>query len=195
MYVPIVVEQTHNGERSYDLLSRLMKDRQILVTGEVNSAMATVAVAQLLFLANDNPEKEITMIINSPGGSVTDGLAIHDTMRFITCPVATVVCGQAASMGSFLAMSGTPGRRFILPRSRIMVHRVSGGAVGNVHDAGGQYSEMLRLNSLLTECYAEYCGGTVAEWTERLRHDTFYSAEEALSLGLADRVISSATEM
>lgn len=200
--VPIVVEQTGRGERSYDIYSRLLKDRIILLEGEVHDQMANLIVAQLLFLDSENKEQDITMFINSPGGGVTAGLAIYDTMQYIKCDVRTVVMGQAASMGSFLAQSGATGKRCILPEARTMIHRVSSGTrgtSGSVHvqdlqfeDAKRSFEESVRINKRLTELYVRHntAGKTYEELFTTMKFDTFLSAEEAVEFGLADEVIT-----
>jgi ATP-dependent Clp protease protease subunit len=201
--VPMVVEQESRGERSYDIYSRLLKDRIIMLQGVVEDYMANLVVAQMLFLEADNSDKEISLYINSPGGSVTAGLAIYDTMQFIKPDVRTIVMGQAASMGSFLAQAGTKGKRFVLPESRTMIHRVSSGTPatrGSVHvqelqfeDAIRSMEESKRLNKRLTELYVKHNskGKTYDELFDTMKFDTFLSAEEAVEYGLADRVITS----
>jgi ATP-dependent Clp protease, protease subunit len=201
--VPIVVEQESRGERSYDIYSRLLKDRIIMLQGVVEDTMANLIVAQLLFLESDNSEKDINIYINSPGGSVTAGLAIYDTMQFIKPDVKTIVMGQAASMGSFLAQAGAKGKRFVLPESRTMIHRVSSGTPGtrgSVHvqelqfeDAVRSMEESKRLNKRLTELYVKHntAGKNYEEMFETMKFDTFLSAEEAVEYGLADKVVSS----
>lgn len=200
--VPMVVESTNKGERAYDIYSRLLKDRVIMLDTDVNEHSASVIVAQLLFLESENSEKDISLFINSPGGLVTAGLAIYDTMQFIRPDVATYVIGQAASMGSFLAQAGAPGKRFVLPESRTMVHRVSSGTPGtrgSVHvqelqfeDAKRTYEESQRINKRLTELYVRHntAGKTYDELFETMKFDTFLSAEQAVEYGLADKVIS-----
>lgn len=199
--VPIVVESESKGERSYDIYSRLLKDRIIMMQGVVEDGMANLIVAQMLFLESQNPDKSIKLYVNSPGGSVTAGLAIYDTMQFVKCPVHTMVMGQAASMGSFLAQAGEPGKRFVLPESRTMIHRVSSGTrgtSGSVHvqelefeDARRHFEESKRLNQRLTELYVKHntAGKTYEELFETMKFDTFLSAEEAVANGLADKVI------
>jgi ATP-dependent Clp protease protease subunit len=201
--VPIVVESEAKGERSYDIYSRLLKDRIIMLQGVVEDNMANLIVAQMLFLESQNADKPISLYINSPGGSVTAGLAIYDTMQFIKCEVQTMVMGQAASMGSFLAQAGAPGKRFVLPESRTMIHRVSSGTrgtSGSVHvqelefeDARRHFEESKRLNSRLTELYVKHntAGKTYEELFETMKFDTFLSAEEAVANGLADKVVQS----
>jgi len=198
--VPMVVEQSSRGERAYDIYSRLLKERVIFLVGPVETHMANLIVAQLLFLEAENPDKDIHLYINSPGGSVSAGLAIFDTMQFIKPDVSTMVLGQAASMGSFLAMAGTKGKRFLLPESRTMIHRVSSGTPGtsgSIHvqelefeDARRHMEEAKRLNERLTEIYAERTGKTLDELHEIMKHDTFLSATEAVEFGLADRVLT-----
>jgi len=199
--VPIVVESESKGERSYDIYSRLMKDRIIMVQGVVEDYMANILVAQMLYLESQNSEKPIKMYINSPGGSVTAGLAIYDTMQFSKCPVHTYVMGQAASMGSFLAQAGEPGKRFVLPESRTMIHRVSSGTrgtSGSVHvqelqmeDTIRHFEESKYLNQRLTELYVKHntAGKTYEELFETMKFDTFLRAEEAVANGLADKVV------
>jgi ATP-dependent Clp protease, protease subunit len=200
--VPMVVESTNKGERAYDIYSRLLKDRVIMLDTDVNEHSASVIVAQLLFLESENNEKDISLFINSPGGLVTAGLAIYDTMQFIKPDVATFVIGQAASMGSFLAQAGAPGKRFVLPESRTMVHRVSSGTPGtrgSVHvqelqfeDAKRTYEESQRINKRLTELYVRHntTGKSYDELFEIMKFDTFLSAEQAVEHGLADKVLS-----
>lgn len=199
--VPMVLERTGNGERAMDLYSRLMRDRIILLEGEVEDQMANLLVAQLLFLESEDAGKDITMFINSPGGSVTSGLAIYDTMQFIKPDIATYVIGQAASMGSFLAQAGAAGKRFVLPESRTMIHRVSSGTPstrGSVHvqdlqfeDARRSFEESKRLNERLTQLYVKHNsrGKQYDELFVTMKFDTFLSAQEAVEFGLADQVI------
>ena len=197
----MVLERTGNTERAMDLYSRLMRDRIIMLEGEVEDQMANLIVGQLLFLESEDASKDITLFINSPGGSVTAGLAIYDTMQFIKPDVSTYVMGQAASMGSFLAQSGAPGKRFVLPESRTMIHRVSSGTrgtSGSVHvqdlqfeDARRSFEESVRINKRLTELYVRHntAGKTYDELFQTMKFDTFLSAEEAVANGLADQVI------
>lgn len=199
--IPMVIETTSRGERAYDIYSRLLKERIIMLNGPVEDHMSNLIVAQLLFLESENPDKEISLFINSPGGSVTAGLAIYDTMQFIKPDIATYVMGQAASMGSFLAQAGTKGRRHVLPESRTMIHRVSSGTPGtrgSVHvqelqfeDAKRSYEESQRINKRLTELYVKHnsAGKTYNEMFEAMKFDTFLSAEEAIKWGLADKII------
>jgi ATP-dependent Clp protease, protease subunit len=200
--IPMVVEQTSKGERSYDIYSRLMKDRIVMLNGPVEDNMANLIVAQMLFLESENPDKEINLYINSPGGAVTAGLAIYDTMQFIKCDVRTIVMGQACSMGSFLAQAGTAGKRVVLPESRTMIHRVSSGTrgtSGSVHvqelqfeDAVRSMEESKKINVRLTELYVRHNskGKEYAELFETMKFDTFLTAAEAVEYGLADDVIS-----
>lgn len=199
--IPMVVEQEQRGERSYDIYSRLMKDRIIMLQGVVEDYSANLIVAQLLYLESVNADKPIKMFINSPGGSVTAGLAIYDTMQFIKCPVHTYVMGQACSMGSFLAQAGEAGKRFVLPESRTMIHRVSSGTPGtsgSVHvqelqfeDAKRHYEESQKINKRLTELYVKHntAGKTYEELFETMKFDTFLTAQEAVEAGLADKVV------
>jgi len=199
--VPMVVDQTANGERSYDIFSRLLKERVIFLTGEVNDYQADLICAQLLFLEAENPEKDIHFYINSPGGSVTSGLAIYDTMQFIKPDVSTTVMGQAASMGSLLAQAGAEGKRYVLPNSRTMIHRVSsgtGGTRGSVHVQEMEMEDNIRhlqeakdLNQRLTEIYVKHNskGNDYDKFFETMKYDTFLRAEQAVEWGLADKVI------
>jgi ATP-dependent Clp protease, protease subunit len=199
----MVVEQEARGERSYDIYSRLLKDRIVMLQGVVEDSMANLIVAQMLFLESQDANADINLYINSPGGSVTAGLAIYDTMQFIKPDIKTIVMGQAASMGSFLAQAGAKGKRFVLPESRTMIHRVSSGTPGtrgSVHvqelefeDARRHFEESKRLNQRLTELYVRHntAGKTYEELFETMKFDTFLSAEEAVANGLADRVITS----
>lgn len=189
--VPMVIEQTARGERSYDIYSRLLKDRLILLEGEVHDQMANLIVAQLLFLESENSEQDITMFINSPGGSVTAGMAILDTMDFVKCDVRTIVMGSACSMGSLLASSGTKGKRGILPNARHMIHQVSSGSQGTAIDMRIQLEETLRLNKVLTEIYASNTGKTVEELEKDMSRDHFLNAEQSVLYGLADSIVSS----
>ena len=190
--VPIVVESTSKGERSYDIYSRLMRDRVILLEGEVNDQMANLIVAQLLFLESEDATKDISMYINSPGGSVTAGMAIYDTMQFIAPDVQTIVMGQACSMGSLLAQGGAPGKRFMLPNARHMIHQPSGGARGMQSDIEISYKEITYLKKRLTEIYVQHNsqGKTYAEFEKDMDRDTFMSAEQALAYGLIDKVVT-----
>lgn len=190
--VPMVVEQTNRGERSYDIYSRLLKERIIFLTGEVNDYVSSLICAQLLFLESENPKKEISFYINSPGGVVTAGLAMYDTMQYIKPKVSTVCIGQAASMGSFLLMAGEPGMRYALPNSRIMIHQPSGGARGQATDIEIQAREILRLRQMLNEAYVKHCGQKLKVVEEAMERDNFMSAEEAKKWGLIDKVVVAA---
>ena len=198
--IPMVVEQEAKGERSYDIYSRLMKDRIIMLNGVVEDHMANLIVAQLLYLESENTDKDINLYINSPGGQVTAGLAIYDTMQYIKPDVRTIVMGQACSMGSFLAQAGAAGKRVVLPESRTMIHRVSSGTrgtSGSVHvqelemeDAIRSFEESKKINKRLTELYVKHntAGKTFDELFETMKFDTFLTAEEAVENGLADKV-------
>ncbi len=186
--VPVVVEQTSRGERSFDIFSRLLRERIVFVTGQVEDNMASLIVAQLLFLESENPSKPISMYINSPGGVVTAGMAIHDTMQYIKPRVSTVCIGQAASMGSFLLAAGEPGMRIALPNARIMVHQPSGGARGMASDIEIQAKEILRIRARMNDLYVKYTGQSLTEIEKALDRDTFLEAEEALKFGIVDKV-------
>jgi ATP-dependent Clp protease protease subunit len=190
--VPIVLEQTSRGERSMDIYSRLMKDRVILLEGEVHDQMANLIVAQLLFLESEDPDKDIFLYINSPGGSVTAGMAIYDTLQFIKPDVNTIVMGQACSMGSLLAQAGAPGKRKILPNARHMIHQPSGGARGQATDMEIQVKEILAMKKSLTEIYVKHNskGKTYEELAKDMERDYFMSALEAVDYGLADEVVT-----
>lgn len=187
--VPMVVEQTNRGERSYDIYSRLLKERIIFVTGQVEDHMASLITAQLLFLEAENPKKEISMYINSPGGVVTSGMAIYDTMQFIRPPVATLCIGQAASMGSLLLAAGEPGMRYALPNARIMVHQPSGGFQGQASDIERHAREILDLRDRLNRVYVKHTSQKLEKIEEALERDTFLTAEESKDFGLIDEVI------
>ena len=189
--VPMVIENTSRGERSFDIFSRMLRERIVFVTGEVEDQMASLIVAQLLFLESENPSKDISMYINSPGGVVTAGMAIHDTMQYIRPRVSTVCIGQAASMGSFLLAAGEPGMRIALPNARIMVHQPSGGARGMASDIQIQAREILRLRERLNSLYVKYTGKTLAEIEKALDRDTFLEADEAKEFGIVDKVFES----
>ena len=189
--IPMVVEQSSRGERSFDIYSRLLRERIIFVTGEVEDHMASVIVAQLLFLESENPNKDISMYINSPGGVVTAGMAIHDTMQYIKSKVSTVCIGQACSMGSFLLAAGEPGMRIALPQARIMIHQPSGGARGMASDIEIQAKEILRLKETMHQLYADYTGKSVKAVAEAMDRDTWMSATEAKDFGLIDKVFES----
>jgi ATP-dependent Clp protease protease subunit len=192
--VPMVVEQTNRGERSYDIYSRLLKERIIFLSGPVEDAMATLIVAQLLFLEAENPKKEINMYINSPGGVVTAGMSIYDTMQFIKPPVTTLCMGQAASMGSLLLTAGAKGQRFALPNSRIMVHQPSGGYRGQVTDILIHAEEVKELKQRLNGVYVKHTGRTLKEIEDALERDNFMSAQKAQEFGLIDKVIEERAE-
>lgn len=192
--IPYVVEQTGKGERTYDIYSRLLLDRIVFVSGEVNDEMANAIVAQLLFLQSQDPKKQINVYINSPGGSVTAGLAIYDTMQFISCPVATYCVGQAASMGAVLLSAGTKGLRYALPSSRIMIHQPWGGAEGKASDIEITAREILRLKEMLNGILAKHAGRTMDEVVRDTDRDHFMSAEEAQAWGLVDKVVAFKTK-
>jgi ATP-dependent Clp protease protease subunit len=187
--VPMVVEQTARGERAYDIYSRLLKERVIFLVGPIDDYMANVVVAQLLFLEAENPEKDISLYINSPGGVVTAGLAIYDTMRFIKPDVSTICVGQACSMGSFLLAAGAKGKRYALPNSRVMIHQPSGGAQGQATDIAIQAKEILYLREKLAREYAANTGKSVEQIEKDLERDLFMNAEESKSYGLIDSVL------
>ena len=192
--IPVVVEQSSRGERSFDIYSRLLRERIIFVTGEVEDHMASVIVAQLLFLESENPSKDISMYINSPGGVVTAGMAIHDTMQYIKPKVSTVCIGQACSMGSFLLAAGEPGMRVALPQARIMIHQPSGGARGMASDIEIQAREILRLKETMHELYSKFTGKSVKQVADAMDRDTWMSANEAKAFGLVDKVFESRPE-
>ncbi|HEU0154392.1 MAG TPA: ATP-dependent Clp endopeptidase proteolytic subunit ClpP [Arenimonas sp.] len=192
--VPMVVEQTSRGERAYDIYSRLLKERVIFLVGPIDDYMANVIVAQLLFLEAENPEKDISLYINSPGGVVTAGMAIYDTMRFIKPDVSTICVGQAASMGSFLLAAGAKGKRYILPNSRVMIHQPSGGAQGQASDIAIQAKEILFLRERLNKELADNTGQPIEKIERDVERDYFMSAEEAKAYGVVDAVISSRPE-
>ena len=192
--VPMVVEQTSRGERAYDIFSRLLKERIIFVNGPVHDGMSTLICAQLLFLEAENPSKEIAMYINSPGGVVTSGLSIYDTMQYIRPKVSTLVIGQAASMGSVLAVGGEKGMRFSLPNSRIMVHQPSGGFQGQASDIERHARDILKMKRRLNEIYEKHTGRPYEEVERALDRDNFMTAEEARDWGLIDQVITSRAE-
>jgi len=199
--IPMVVETTSKGERAYDIYSRLLKDRIVMLNGPVEDNMANSVIAQLLFLESEDPDKDILLYINSPGGQVSAGLGIYDTMQFIKCDVSTVVIGQACSMGSFLSQAGAKGKRIVLPESRTMIHRVSSGTrgtSGTVHvqelqfeDAQRAFEESKKVNRRLTELYVRHntAGKTYEEMSETMKFDTFLTAAEAVAWGLADKVV------
>lgn len=192
--VPMVVEQSSRGERAFDIYSRLLKERVIFVTGGVEDYMASLITAQLLFLEAENPKKEISMYINSPGGVVTSGMAIYDTMQYIRAPVATLCIGQAASMGSLLLAAGESGMRFALPNARIMVHQPSGGFQGQASDIERHAQEILDMRARLNKIYVEHTGQTLRKIEDALERDTFMTAEQAKDFGLVDEVTTKRTD-
>ncbi|MDA9843006.1 ATP-dependent Clp protease proteolytic subunit [bacterium] len=190
-FVPYVIEKTAQGERSYDIYSRLLKERIVFLNGEVNDSVSNSICAQLLFLEADDSESDINFYINSPGGVVTSGMAMYDTMQYIKSDVSTIVMGQAASMGSLLAQAGAPGKRFVLPKARTMIHQPSGGARGMASDIAIQYAEIERMKKDLTDIYVQHNskGKTYAEFEAGMDRDNFLSAQEAIEWGLADEII------
>ncbi|MCH1567784.1 MAG: ATP-dependent Clp protease proteolytic subunit [Parvibaculales bacterium] len=192
--VPMVVEQSSRGERAFDIYSRLLKERVIFVTGGVEDYMASLITAQLLFLEAENPKKEISMYINSPGGVVTSGMAIYDTMQYIRAPVATLCIGQAASMGSLLLAAGESGMRFALPNARIMVHQPSGGFQGQASDIERHAQEILDMRARLNKIYVEHTGQTLRKIEDALERDTFMTAEQAKDFGIVDEVTTKRAE-
>jgi ATP-dependent Clp protease protease subunit len=188
--VPMVVEQTNRGERAYDIYSRLLKERIIFLSGPVNDYVASLMCAQLLFLEAENPNKDIALYINSPGGIVSSGLAIYDTMQYIRCEVSTLCIGQAASMGSLLLTAGAKGKRYALPNSRIMVHQPSGGVQGQATDIEIQAREILALRARLNDIYVKHTGQTLKQIESSLERDTFMTAEAAKEFGLIDEVMA-----
>ncbi len=189
-YIPYVVEQTGRGERSYDIYSRLLKDRIIMLSGEVNDQVASTIVAQLLFLEAQDPDKDIYFYINSPGGVITSGLAMFDTMNYIKPDIVTICIGQAASMGAFLLSSGTKGKRYALPNARIMIHQPSGGAQGQSTDIQIQAEEIQRLKDTLNEIMANNCGKKAKELEKDTERDNFMSSAEAVEYGLIDQILT-----
>ena len=189
MLVPMVVEQTNRGERAYDIYSRLLKERIVFLTGAVNDGVASVICAQFLFLESENPNKEISFYVNSPGGIVTSGLAIYDTMQYIRPPVMTLCIGQAASMGALLLCAGAPGKRYSLPNSRIMVHQPSGGFQGQATDIEIHAREILALRQRLNEIFVKHTGQDIATIENAMERDRFLSPEEARAFGIVDEVV------
>ncbi|MBR6801248.1 MAG: ATP-dependent Clp endopeptidase proteolytic subunit ClpP [Eubacteriaceae bacterium] len=189
--VPIVVEETNKGERSYDIYSRLLKDRIIMLTGEINDQVADSIVAQLIFLEGQDPNKDISIYINSPGGSVTAGFAIYDTMNYIKCDVSTICVGMAASMGAFLLAAGAKGKRYALPNSEIMIHQPSGGATGKSTDVEIYASRLLKLKQKLNSILAENTGKDIETIARDTEKDYFMEADEAMEYGLIDKVVTS----
>ena len=193
--VPMVIEQTGRGERSFDIYSRLLKDRVIFITGEIEDHMADLIVAQLLFLESDDPDKDVYLYINSPGGVVTAGMAIYDTMQYIKPDICTLCLGQACSMGSFLLSGGTKGKRFALPHARIMIHQPLGGFKGQASDIMIHAREIERTKRILTEILAQNCGRPLADLERDCDRDNFMSAQEALDYGLIDKVITTLADL
>jgi ATP-dependent Clp protease, protease subunit len=189
MNIPFVIETTHRGERAYDLYSRLLKDRIVMLGTPVTDDVANIIVAQLLFLESEDPDKGINLYINSPGGSVTAGLAIYDTMQYVKCPVSTICIGQAASMGALLLLAGAPGKRYALPNARIMIHQPLGGAQGQASDIDIQAKEILRLRSYINGLIVKHTGHTIERIEKDTERDYFMSAEEARQYGLIDEVV------
>ncbi len=189
MYIPLVVEQTHRGERAWDIFSRLLKDRIIFLGTEVNDDVANAIIAQMLFLESEDPDKEITLYINSPGGVITAGLAIYDTMQYVRCPVATVCIGQAASMGAWLLAAGTEGHRRALPNSRVMIHQPLGGFSGQATDIEIHAKEILKLRDWMTGIMATHTGQPAERIREDTERDRYLSAEEAKEYGIVDEVV------
>ncbi len=192
--VPIVLEQTPRGERSYDIYSRLLKERVIFMVGQVEDHMANLIVAQLLFLESDNPDKDISLYINSPGGSVTAGMAIYDTMQFIKADVSTLCIGQAASMGAFLLAAGAKEKRFTLPNSRVMIHQPSAGFQGQATDIDIHAREILSMKDRMNTLMAQHCGQTAEKVAQDTERDNFMTAEDAKAYGLVDRIVQSRAE-
>ncbi|MGP1522837.1 ATP-dependent Clp endopeptidase proteolytic subunit ClpP [Treponema sp.] len=188
--VPYVIEQTGNSERSYDIFSRLLKDRIIFVDGEITDVTADLVVAQILFLESQNPDKDISMYINSPGGSVTAGLAVYDTMQYVKSDIQTICLGQAASMGAILLAGGTKGKRFALPSSRIMIHQPWGGAQGQAADIAIQAKEIVRLKKLTIDYFAFHTGKKADKVAEDMERDFYMSAQEALDYGIIDSIMA-----
>lgn len=189
--VPYVVEKTGNGERTYDIFSRLLKDRIVFIDGEINDTTADLAVAQILFLESENPDKDISVYINSPGGSVTAGLAIYDTMQYVKCDIQTICMGQAASMGAILLAGGTAGKRYALPSSRVMIHQPWGGVQGQESDISIQAKEIIRLKKLSIEYFAHHTKKSVDEVAKDMERDYYMSAQDALAYGIVDHVMPS----
>ena len=192
--VPIVIEQTSKGERSYDIFSRLLKERIIFLTGPINDSVASVVSAQLLFLESDNPKKDINFYINSPGGYVTSGLAMYDTMQFVKCDVSTIVIGQACSAGSLLSQAGSKGKRFALPHAKIMIHQPSGGYSGQATDIDIHAQEILKTKQRLNEIYVKHTGQPIDVIQKNMERDKFFTSTEALEFGLIDKIIEQRPE-
>ena len=193
--VPTVIEQTAHGERAYDIYSRLLKDRIIMLSGEINDHMANIIVAQLLFLAAEDPDKDINIYINSPGGSVTAGLAIFDTMNYIKCDVSTICVGMAASMGAFLLTAGTKGKRYVLPNSEVMIHQPLGGAQGQATEIAIAAKHILKTRDRLNKILSEKTGQPLEKIEQDTERDNFMSAEEAVAYGLVDQVVTRPTNI
>ena len=187
--VPIVIEQTSKGERSYDIFSRLLKERIIFLTGPINDSVASLVSAQLLFLESDNPKKDINFYIISPGGYVTSGLAMYDTMQFVKCDVSTIVIGQACSAGSLLSQAGTKGKRYALPHAKIMIHQPSGGYSGQATDIDIHAQEILKTKKRLNEIYVKHTGQPIDVIEKNMERDKFFTSDEALEFGLIDQII------
>jgi ATP-dependent Clp protease protease subunit len=187
--IPYVIEQSGNGERSYDIYSRLLKDRIVFVDGEINDLTADLVVAQLLFLDGQDTEKDINLYINSPGGSVTAGLAIYDTMQYVKCDVQTICLGQAASMAALILTAGAAGKRHILPSARVLIHQPWGGAQGQARDIGIQSKEIVRLKKLTIEYFARHTGKSIAQISADMERDFYISAEDAVTYGVADSIL------
>ena len=193
--VPVVIEQTSKGERSYDIFSRLLKERIIFLTGGINEQVSSIVSAQLLFLESQAPDKDIFVYINSPGGLVTAGLAMYDTMQFIKCDISTLVIGQACSAGSLLSMAGTKGKRYALRNSRIMIHQPSGGASGQATDILIHAEEITKIKKRLNQMYSEHTGQPIEKINDAMERDKFMSPEEALEFGLIDKIISTRADV
>ena len=193
--VPMVIDQTSKGERSFDIFSRLLKERIIFLTGEVNDEVSSLVCAQLLFLESENPKKDISLYINSPGGVITSGMAMYDTMKYISCDVATICIGQACSMGSFLLAGGTKGKRSALANSQIMIHQPSGGAKGQAADIEIQAKLILDMRKRLNQIYAENTGQKLSVIEKAMDRDNFMTPQEALKFGLIDQIVTSRNEM
>ena len=191
--VPIVVEQTGSGERSYDIYSRLLKDRIVFLDGEINDLSADLVVAQLLFLDGQDIDKDINLYINSPGGSVTAGLAIYDTIQYVKSKVQTICLGQAASMAALILTAGTPGKRMVLPSSRVLIHQPWGGAKGQARDIGIQSREIIRLKKMTIDYFAKHSGKTAEQIAADMERDFYMSAQEAVSYGIADKILTRET--
>ena len=188
--VPMVLEREGNGERAMDIYSKLLKERIIMVQGPIEPSMANIAKASLLFLESEDPDADITMYIDSPGGEISTGMGIYDTMQYVSCPIRTICCGMAASMGSVLLMGGTQGKRYSLPHGEIMVHQPSSGAQGKISDIERSYRHSQYLKDILTQLYQQKCGGDIQTWIDLLDRDTWLTPEEAVKHGLIDKIIT-----